>query len=259
MVKIPTYQSKFTPQPSFTKPVPVKGVAENIQKVANYANSIADAQAEIKAYEKGYKQQQQNINNFVASDASLTLTGEAYRKGAQAAFVSNFKTTAENQLNDFSVQHQYEPEKYKQKFDAYKTKALNDVPSTLLPDLTNWLDGIGNRVNRSIQNNKLGFELSKQIADIEERYDNILPQLTTSIKNEGYDTNTSINFYADIISNIKALEEQNAKPSTILKLKKNLRNEIVSSSLINEFNKTCLLYTSPSPRDLSTSRMPSSA
>ena len=52
MVKIPTYQSKFTPQPSFTKPVPVKGVAENIQKVANYANSIADAQAEIKAYEK---------------------------------------------------------------------------------------------------------------------------------------------------------------------------------------------------------------
>jgi hypothetical protein len=238
MVKIPTYQSKFTPQPSFTKPVPVKGVAENIQKVANYANSIADAQAEIKAYEKGYKQQQLNVNNFVASDASLTLTGEAYRKGAQAAFVSNFKTTAENQLNDFSVQHQYEPEKYKQKFDAYKTKALNDVPSTLLPDLTNWLDGIGNRVNRSIQNNKLGFELSKQIADIEERYDNILPQLTTSIKNEGYDTNTSINFYADIISNIKALEEQNAKPSTILKLKKNLRNEIVSSSLINEFNKT---------------------
>ena len=26
-----------------------------------------------------------------------------------------------------------------------------------------------------------------------------------------------------------------------------------------EFNKSCLLYTSPSPRDLSTSRMPSSA
>ena len=42
MVKIPTYQSKFTPKPNFTKPVPVKGVVENIQKVANYANSIAD-------------------------------------------------------------------------------------------------------------------------------------------------------------------------------------------------------------------------
>ena len=237
MVKIPTYQSKFTPKPNFTKPVPVKGVVENIQKVANYANSIADTQAEIKAYEQGYKQQQQNVNNFVASDASLTLSGEAYRKGAQAAFVSNFKTTAENELNDLSVQHQYEPEKYRQKFDAYKTKALNDVPSTLLPDLTNWLDGIGNRVNRSISNNKLSFDLRKQVADIEQRYDNILPQLTASIKNEGYDTNTSINFYADVISNIKALEEQNANPTTILRLKKSLRNEIVSSSLINEFNK----------------------
>ena len=30
-------------------------------------------------------------------------------------------------------------------------------------------------------------------------------------------------------------------------------------TLIIEPNKTCLLYTSPSPRDLSTSRMPSSA
>ena len=32
------------------------------------------------------------------------------------------------------------------------------------------------------------------------------------------------------------------------------------TQLINEFNNnSCLLYTSPSPRDLSTSRMPSSA
>ena len=28
---------------------------------------------------------------------------------------------------------------------------------------------------------------------------------------------------------------------------------------LNALNKACLLYTSPSPRDLSTSRMPSSA
>ena len=34
---------------------------------------------------------------------------------------------------------------------------------------------------------------------------------------------------------------------------------IVSCSEIDSRNKVCLLYTSPSPRDLSTSRMPSSA
>ena len=31
------------------------------------------------------------------------------------------------------------------------------------------------------------------------------------------------------------------------------------AQLNNDYNKACLLYTSPSPRDLSTSRMPSSA
>ena len=37
-----------------------------------------------------------------------------------------------------------------------------------------------------------------------------------------------------------------------------IKNIVPSDSFIKEFN-SCLLYTSPSPRDLSTSRMPSSA
>ena len=37
--------------------------------------------------------------------------------------------------------------------------------------------------------------------------------------------------------------------------KKNALNNV----MMNEINYACLLYTSPSPRDLSTSRMPSSA
>ena len=35
--------------------------------------------------------------------------------------------------------------------------------------------------------------------------------------------------------------------------------KIVSSGIKNKIFEDCLLYTSPSPRDLSTSRMPSSA
>ena len=38
---------------------------------------------------------------------------------------------------------------------------------------------------------------------------------------------------------------------------KRLENYVSKTS--NNFDNTCLLYTSPSPRDLSTSRMPSSA
>ena len=238
MVKIPTFNAKFTPKPSFTKPVPVRGVAENIEKVANYANSIADTQSEIKAYEKGFKTQQLNANNFVATDTTMSLTNEAYRKGAQAAFVGNFKTNAENELNEYAIEHQYEPEKYKKKFDAYKAKALQDVPSLLLPDLTSWLDGIGSRVNRTVTNNKLSYDLKQQFADIQGRYDTLLPQLTTSIKNDGYDTNSSIKFFAEIISSIKGLEENKADPNIIVKLKRNLRDEIVSSAIINEFNES---------------------
>ena len=237
MAKIPTYSSKFTPRATFTKPVPVKGVVENINKIANYANTIADTQTEISAYEKGFKQPQKS-QSFVASDDSFSIASQSYRKGAQAAYVGNFKTRAENEINEYANEHQYEPEQYKKKFDVYKTKALSDVPSSLLPDLTNWMNTIGNRVNRTVTSNKLNYDLKQQVADIEQRYDVLLPQLSSSIKNEGYDTNASINFYAEIISTIKGLEEQNVNPSSVLKLKKNLRNEIITSSLINEFNNS---------------------
>ena len=43
------------------------------------------------------------------------------------------------------------------------------------------------------------------------------------------------------------------QPSVVQMLKKLSKRELVN------YNKACLLYTSPSPRDLSTSRMPSSA
>ena len=36
-------------------------------------------------------------------------------------------------------------------------------------------------------------------------------------------------------------------------------NELLPKTAILTHNRSCLLYTSPSPRDLSTSRMPSSA
>ena len=38
-----------------------------------------------------------------------------------------------------------------------------------------------------------------------------------------------------------------------------IADDLVSSGLFSAIDSACLLYTSPSPRDLSTSRMPSSA
>lgn len=238
MVKIPTYSSKLTPSPTFTKPVAPKGMAENISTVANYANTIADEQAEIKAYEKGYKVQQENVNKFVANFSDASITGSAYTKGARAAFVSNFKTNAENELNDYAVQHQYEPEKYKKKFDSYKARSLENVPSALLPDVTNWLNSIGNRINRNVTANKLAYNQKKDLVDITNRFELILPQLTQTIINDGYETNTSIDFYAELLSSIKVLEENKVNPVTINNLKLKLKDEVITSSIINAFNKS---------------------
>ena len=53
--------------------------------------------------------------------------------------------------------------------------------------------------------------------------------------------------------------EKLIKDNTILVSIMYANNEIGTVNPIAEIAKTCLLYTSPSPRDLSTSRMPSSA
>ena len=46
-------------------------------------------------------------------------------------------------------------------------------------------------------------------------------------------------------------------PSSLMTLKQGVQNLL--KHYVKEVNSVCLLYTSPSPRDLSTSRMPSSA
>ena len=73
-------------------------------------------------------------------------------------------------------------------------------------------------------------------------YEILCSLLNLSIKNQ-----KKMNFYKGIFY----------KPETLIKI----RNKIIIHSNFKkaEFNKVCLLYTSPSPRDTPQSRMPSSA
>ena len=95
-------------------------MAENIANVADYANAIADEQAN-KAYEKGFKTQQANVDNLLQillMQAFLVLLSAK----VHVAFVSNFKANTENELNDYALKHQYEPEKYKRNLKFIKKK-----------------------------------------------------------------------------------------------------------------------------------------
>jgi len=239
MVKIPTYDSRLTPTPTFTRPQQVRGISENVEQLANFANKVADEQAQIKAYEKGFKQQQENTaNNFVAENVdAYSITGNAYTKGARAAFVSNFKTEAENELNQYALDNQYEPEKYKKNFENYKTKSLQSVPQILLPEVTDYLDSLGGRLYRSVQSNKVAFDRKDQLVSISNRFEKLLPELSNAIKTEGYDTNTAINIYGELFTNVKSLEEAKFDPVTTNNLKIQLQDEIIQSALIKKFNE----------------------
>ena len=48
------------------------------------------------------------------------------------------------------------------------------------------------------------------------------------------------------------------EPAQVAIAASDLADDLITSAKLN-YSETCLLYTSPSPRDLSTSRMPSSA
>ena len=65
------------------------------------------------------------------------------------------------------------------------------------------------------------------------------------------------------ITNFSGLAKQGEFDSLIIDFKENIPTAQVSQELadikLKYEHQPCLLYTSPSPRDLSTSRMPSSA
>ena len=66
----------------------------------------------------------------------------------------------------------------------------------------------------------------------------------------------------DLLVNFMQKNHHQFQVGTLVKKIKNaqlLSNPNIIKVVFNKRNKACLLYTSPSPRDLSTSRMPSSA
>ena len=58
---------------------------------------------------------------------------------------------------------------------------------------------------------------------------------------------------------IQILKDKTRPHRCMKKIEEHIREGHLSFCMILTSHNTCLLYTSPSPRDLSTSRMPSSA
>ena len=238
MVKIPTFESKLTPTASFTRPQQMVGAVESVNAIAKYANTVADQQTEVSAYEKGFAEQVANKENYVAQEDTYSIANTAYKKGAQAAFVSNVKTETESNLSQFALDNQYDVESYKTKSQEYKSSLLAKVPQSLLPQVSVYLDNLDSRYSRSIEQNSKEYSNKTNLVSIANRVDNLLPQLSSSIKTNGLNTNTSVNIYGEMITSIKALEESRANPTTINNLKIKLKDEVILSTIIGEFQKS---------------------
>ena len=68
-------------------------------------------------------------------------------------------------------------------------------------------------------------------------------------------------FFAELGAKVIKVENKTTDGDVTRKwhIKNEDKNKTAAYFYAINYNKTCLLYTSPSPRDLSTSRMPSSA
>ena len=58
-----------------------------------------------------------------------------------------------------------------------------------------------------------------------------------TIIKQGYETNTAIDLFAELLSNVTTMEEENADPIKINKFKLKIKDEVINSSIINAFNK----------------------
>jgi hypothetical protein len=105
-------------------------------------------------------------------------------------------------------------------------------------------------------------------ADIDDRMRSHLDDLYTLLNDQvnlkQQVVNVSLHLAENIVSEAGKLEETSATIEVsgvdqVTKVSKNYRIPVWKINGIPLYNNTCLLYTSPSPRDRTRSRMPSSA
>ena len=105
--------------------------------------------------------------------------------------------------------------------------------------------------------------INQAVSKSEERSINMTIQLTTKVAKEAEEMINKVNNNLRDIIDQKTSELNNTLMSEVTRLDTRMDEglKMVKSAMnvIHEVNRTCLLYTSPSPRDGLLSRMPSSA
>ena len=136
-IRIPTFDGgATTPKQNFTLPYQSGQALQNIVgDVSTYANKVADTTAVQEATQKGKDAQKKALEEgnetFLGNYNPMSLTGEAFKKGATLAYVASKSDELETELKKIRFQHPKNPEAYSQAANEYKSEFLGTINNEL--------------------------------------------------------------------------------------------------------------------------------
>lgn len=246
-VPIPTYSGGLTARNTYNAPGQMgTGLTKIIDNVTETAQQIDKRMAVAAAQQKGQREQELNPD-YVAPGTPFTITGQAYQKGANTAFITRKEREYKTKLQDIGFANANDLEKYDTAVNEYKDTWLSTLPQNLQNDLSIEYDksafNVRLRLDAEIRTKK--YESERE--ELKDEYEQQAYAITNILSNNDMDFDpmsetywSSGTGYADIFAKMKTLEttlkeSYGLSEYEILTIKKKARTSILSALVTKEF------------------------
>ena len=246
-VPIPTYSGGLTARNTYNAPGQMgTGLTKIIDNVTETAQQIDKRMAVAAAQQKGQREQELNPD-YVAPGTPFTLTGQAYQKGANTAFITRKEREYKTKLQQIGFDNPNDLEKYDTAVNEYKDTWLSTLPQNLQNDLSIEYDksafNVRLRLDAEIRTRK--YESERK--ELQDEYEQQAYAITNILSNNDMDFDpmsetywSSGTGYADIFAKMKTLEttlkeSYGLSEYEILTIKKKARTPILSALITKEF------------------------
>jgi len=186
-VDIPTYSGgQLTPKENLTMPTFGQGAVNIVKKITDQTAKIDTNIASDVAFKKGKNQQATN-QEYVGNDFAFTLTGQAYKKGVDATFVSMKETELENGLK--LMREKYletnDVDGYVKASENYKNKFMENIPEQFFGDFNTYYDKFDQRNATALTVSKRSQELTDGSFKISEQSKTLAERISENIAFQG--------------------------------------------------------------------------
>ncbi len=180
--KIPTYQSQKVVKSTFKPPQLQDGTRTILKAVNDLAQDHLDVKAAKEGEEKGFQDLQSGATTIQQAESKLgTIRGDAYKKGARAAFVAQTKDNYETQLTQLYDENQFDIDTFNSKSKKLRDEILRNTPSNLQQLIVLDFDSAANRINNSIGSNIFNRQIAEDVKIQTDRITNLGVQIEQSI------------------------------------------------------------------------------